>query len=138
MEDYTLTCQDEQRRTAIRKENRRRREAGQTRYVNGLDYLEVGEDCLEPGKDECTLTVYFIDKAPENIKPRNVRIEGGRRIRDIQVVDLEVQPAEDPDLDDCMKVVLDRAGDFSPYTLRVVRLNEEGRPTDKPMRGFDP
>jgi hypothetical protein len=138
MEDYTLTCQDEQRRTAIRKENRRRREAGQTRYVNGLDYLEVGEDCLEPGKDECTLTVYFIDKAPENIEPGNVRIEGGRRIRDIQVVGLEVQPAEDPDLDDGMKVVVARRGDFSPYTLRVVRLDEQGRPTDKPMRGFDP
>src|SRR5215208_388743 len=131
MEDPTLTCQEEQRRNTMRKENRRRRRAGQTRYVNGLDYLEVS-------RDQRRLIVYFMDKAPENIGIENIRIEGGRRTRDIQVVDRHVHREEDPDLDDWMRVEVDRPGDFSPYTLRVVELDNEGRPTNEPMPGFDP
>ena len=119
MNDPTLTCQNEQRRETVRAE-----------YLNGLDYLEVSDD-------QRTLTVYFLGKAPESIEKENVRVEGGRRIRGIQVVDLRVHREDDPDLDDRMDVVVDRPGDFSTYTLRVVEV-EGGRPTDKPMSGFDP
>jgi hypothetical protein len=131
MNDSTLICQDEQRRKAIRKENKERREAERADYLNGLDYLEVGDD---PRK----LTVYFLDKAPERIEKENLRIEGGRRIRDIRVVDREVYREEENDVDDWMEVVVDRAGDFSTYTLRVVELDERGKPTGEPMADFDP
>jgi predicted phage baseplate assembly protein len=119
MKDPTLTCQNEQRREAVRAE-----------YRNGLDYLEVSDD-------QYTLTVYFLGKAPARIRKENVSIEGGRRIRGIRVVDLRVHREEDPDLDDRMEVVVDRPGDFSTYILRVVKV-ERGRSTDKPMSGFDP
>ena len=119
MNDPTLTCQDEQRREAVRTDN-----------LNGLDYLEVGDD-------QRTLTVYFLDKAPEEIGKENVRIEGGRRIRDIQVGDLRVHREDAPELDDWMEVVVDRPGDFSTYTLRVVEPNG-GASTHVRMSGFDP
>jgi hypothetical protein len=125
MNDPTLTCQNERRREAVRAE-----------YLNGLDYLEVSDD-------QYTLTVYFLGKAPEKIndeeriKKGNVRIEGGRRIRDVRVVDLRVHRRDAPDLDDWMEVVVDRPGDFSTYTLRVVEL-EDDRPTENPLLGFDP
>jgi hypothetical protein len=130
MNDSTLICKDEQRRKAIRKENKERREAERTDYLNGLDYLEVGDD---PRK----LTVYFLGKAPERIEKENLLIEGGRRIRHIRVVDREVYREEEDDVDDWMEVVVDQAGDFSTYTLRVVELDEKGRPTGEPMPGFD-
>jgi hypothetical protein len=119
MNEPALTCQNEQRREAVRAE-----------YLNGLDYLEVSDD-------QSTLTVSFLGKAPESIQRENVRVEGGRRIRGIRVVDLQVHRVDDPDLDDRMEVVVDRPGDFSIYTLRVVEL-EDDRPTENPMSGFDP
>jgi hypothetical protein len=67
-----------------------------------------------------------------------VRIKGGRRIRDIRVVDFDVHRQEDPELDDCMVITVDQPGDFSPYTLRLVALDERGHPTDQPFPGFDP
>ncbi len=120
MNDPTLICRNEQRREAVRAE-----------YLNGLDYLEVSED-------QRTLTVYFLGKAPEEIEKANVRVEGGRRVGGIRVLDLRTHREDDPDLDDWMDVVVNQPGDFSTYTLSVVELNEEGRPTEVPMPGFDP
>jgi hypothetical protein len=117
----TLTCQNEQRRYAVR--------AAQN--LNGLDYLEVSDD-------QYTLTVYFLGKAPKDIFKENVRIEGGRRIRNLRVVAIAVYRQDEPDLDDYMEVVVDRPGDFSTYTLSVVELDENDKPTDKPLHGFDP
>lgn len=126
MKDPALICRNEQRRQSLRDENERRREAGE--YLkNGLDYLEVSDDQL-------TLTVYFLGKAPEKvneeekINEENVRIEGGRRIRGIRVVRVRVRREDDPDLDDYMEVVVDRPGDFSTYTLRVVEMEEDFDP----------
>jgi hypothetical protein len=65
-------CQDEQRRNQVRR-----------RSMNGIDYLEVSEDQL-------TLTVYFLGKAPEDIRIENVVITGGRRVRDIEVLDVQL------------------------------------------------
>ena len=39
------------------------------KHLNGLDYLEVGPDQL-------TLTVFFLGKAPLDLKPENVVIRG--------------------------------------------------------------
>ena len=120
MNDTALTCQKDRRRETVRRER-----------LNGLDYLEVSED-------QRTLTVYFLGKAPEEIEKENVCIEGGRRVNDIRVIDLQMYREDEPDLDDWMSVDLNRSGDFSTYTLRVVELDEEGQPTEDPMSGFDP
>jgi hypothetical protein len=121
-------CNDDERRDAVR------RKPG----MNGLDYLDVGADQL-------TLTVFFLGKAPAQLLrqqdedsaaykqrlQRSVRIEGGRRVRGIAVVDVEVRQARDartgkidPLTDDRMVVRVDKYGDFSTYTLRLVGLED--------------
>lgn len=115
-----LICQDERRRHVVREKG-----------FNGLDYLEVSDD-------QRLLSVYFLSKAPEGLVKEHVRIEGGRRIRDIRVVGLTVTRQDDPDLDDCMLITVDKPGDFSLYTLCLVDLDQDGRQTDRPLPGFDP
>ncbi len=129
MSELALICQDEQRRHAVRGAK-----------LNGLDYVELSDF-------QTTLTVYFLGKTPEQISKENVRIEGGQRIRDIRVLDLQVHRQDDPELDDCMTVTVDRPGDFSIYTLCVVEADERGRgivegePRERPkyrtLHGFD-
>ena len=96
-----------------------RRDAVRARpELNGLDYVEVGDDQL-------TLTAYFLGKAPEQLRKgamQYVRIEGGERISGIKVVDLDVTRDPDPEVDDYATVRVDRAGDFSTYTLRLIGL----------------
>ncbi len=116
----TLTCQNDRRRELVR---------GSTFF--GLDYLEVGPNQL-------TLTVYFLGRAPQNIVPANLQICGGERITNIQVTGVTLQPADDPTLDDSMVVTVNQPGDFSTYCLRARALDDQGRPTDTPMAGFDP
>jgi hypothetical protein len=100
-----LNCENEQRRHEVRK-----------RHLNGLDYLEVSDDQL-------SLCVHFIGANPQNITKENIRIEGGQRIRDIHVVDVELEIQTDPNLDSCLRVRVDKLGDFSIYTLRLVGLS---------------
>lgn len=107
-----------------------RRELVRGKELNGIDYLEV--DC---GQTE--LTVYFLGRVPEWIEARHVRIEGGVRERDIKVVGLRIEPAEDG-LDGAMVVRVDRPGDFSTYRLRILGRDEQGRPADSPPTDFDP
>jgi hypothetical protein len=115
-----LVCHDERRRALIRAQG-----------GNGLDFVEVSDD-------QRTLTVYFLAKAPPEVTKVNVRIDGGRRVRGIQVTDVTMCRVEDPDLDDCMTVTVDRFGDFSTYRLCLVEPDEQGRPGDRPMEGLDP
>jgi hypothetical protein len=109
-----LSCRDDARREAVR------RHVGRPN-LNGLDYLEV-----EAG--EKTLTVYFLGKLPAALRvdreelPQYLRIEGGRRIRDIKVLDVDPHQVSEPDRDDHLTVHLDRSGDFSTYTLRLVNV----------------
>jgi hypothetical protein len=132
MNKLDLSCRDEQRRHEVRR-----------RGLNGLDYLEVDDSQL-------VLTVYFLDKLGEarrRIQRENVRILGGRRIRDIWVMDVGLCIAEDPERDDCMQVFLDRYGDFSTYTLCLVEVDDlghpiverevRGQPSYQPLAGFD-
>ena len=109
MNNPTVTCQDERRRHKARAAD-----------FNGLDYLEVSAD-------QRKLTVYFLGKAPEGITRKNVRITGGRRIRDVRVVDVRLCRQDDPERDDCMIVTVDRPGDFSTYELCLLGLGEEVR-----------
>ncbi|MEW5958001.1 MAG: putative baseplate assembly protein, partial [Chloroflexota bacterium] len=135
----SIVCQDEQRRDEVR---------AQEKTWNGLDFLEVSED-------QRKLIVYFLNKAPQEllnaspeIRKKHVLIEGGRRITDIKVEQVELCPVEDENRDDCMQVWLDKYGDFSTYTLCLIDVDEDGRPVVevddrgrrkyRPMSGFDP
>ncbi|WP_233273274.1 putative baseplate assembly protein [Streptomyces broussonetiae] len=112
-------CRTDQRRGAVR-----------AARLHGLDEVETGDD----GR---TLTVTFLGKAPHHLTHHHVRIEGGRRIRDVHALAVEIVREDDPELDDRMFVRLDRAGDTSPYRLRVVETDAFGRPGTQPRRGFD-
>jgi len=120
MNDQELHCRDERRRDAVR---------GAALY--GLDFVEVSDDQL-------TIEVFFLGKAPQKIEKANVRIAGGRRIRDVQVTDVRLHRQRDDTLEDYLEVRVDKPGDFSTYTLSLVKLDDKGRPTDQPMNGFDP
>ncbi|HEY8201383.1 MAG TPA: putative baseplate assembly protein [Actinomycetota bacterium] len=85
----------------------------------GLDYVEVAEDAP-------LLYAYFLGDLPPELaenKPgieRYLRVEGGERIRDLRILDVDpvVPPGEEQD--PYLVVRLDRGGDFSTYTLRLV------------------
>jgi len=92
---------------------------------------------MDPEDEQMTtIIVFFLGQAPD-INVENVRIDGGVRVRNIEV--LEVHPClnTDPRKDDCMRIRVHPTGDFSVYTLRLVNA-EGGRPTDEPLDGFDP
>jgi predicted phage baseplate assembly protein len=98
--------------------------------LNGIDYLEVDER-------QRVLTVFFLGKAPAWIRRQNVVIEGGTRIRGIRVTRIRLCKIDDPERDDCLKVFVDKPGDYSTYTLKLVNVYG-GRPSEEPLDGFDP
>ena len=101
----------------------RRRQEIRAHQSNGVDAVEVGDDGL-------TLTVTFIGHAPDGLTEENVRIDGGRRIVGIEAREVSVERGEDPELDDRLRVTLDRTGDTSRYRLSIV----DG---DEPFPGLD-
>ncbi|MDN3292749.1 putative baseplate assembly protein [Streptomyces ficellus] len=109
---------------------RDRRAKVRAAQLGGVDAVEVGDDGL-------TLVVTFLGKAPEGLCPRNIRIDGGRRITGIEAVEVSVEREEDPELDDTLVVTLDRTGDSSRYRLSVVDTDPYGRPGTEPFPGFD-
>ena len=92
---------------------------------NGIDFVDVSED-------QKSLCVHFFNGVPKGIGLANIKITGGRRIPDVRPVRVFLDQAHDADLDDCLRVELDKAGDLSTYRLCLV--GEGG----KPMRGIDP
>src|SRR5260370_35286869 len=64
-------------------------------------------------------------------------MEGGVRVQNIQVMSVAVF-GDGEDQDDCLQVTVDRPGDFSTYTLRLVEVDAFGAPTGQPLAGFDP
>src|SRR5215470_10449511 len=127
MMNVSEICQDQ---TARRQRIRDLAQRADSNEPNGIDYVEVDET-------QKIIIVYFINKAPLDIEPQNVRITGGVRVKDIQVIDIRLCRMDDPDRDDCMRVFVDKYGDFSPYTLKLVNA-PGGRPGDTPLAGFDP
>ncbi len=128
MKDPEVICRAERRRHEVRKKP----------DLNGLDFLEVGDD----GR---TLTVFFLDKAPmdwfeldSRQLRRYFRIEGGRRIRDLEIDNVALYCISDLEQDDWLEIVLNKPGDFSTYRLCMLALDKEGRQTDEPHPGFDP
>ena len=117
----TLVCQDEDRRQAARRQ-----------HLNGIDYVEV--NCVEvDNRNRVELRVYLFRNAPSALDEIQVRIEGGRRVRDLRVTNLWVED-DDPT---CLRMIVSKGGDFSTYTLRLVAASG-GRPQDAPPAGFDP
>ncbi|MGW0522264.1 putative baseplate assembly protein [Crossiella sp. NPDC003009] len=98
---------------------------------NGLDAIEVSESGL-------VLTVLLYGKAPHDLGPEHFRITGGRRITGIRVRSVELLSPEDPDLEDRVRLGLDRAGDFATYTLHAVAAGPGGAPGEQPHPAFDP
>lgn len=120
-ETPALQCRVERRPAKLRR-------AG----LNGIDYVEV-----TGAFDGRELHVYFIAAAPKHLSEKNVVIEGGRRRGPLRVQHAEIERAASLDEDDRLRVLLEAAGDFSTYTLRLVAV-EHGRPTPQPLHGFDP
>ena len=89
--------------------------------VNGIDFLEVSPD-------QKTLAVTFLhDFGLAALTVANVVIEGGVRITPVRV--LTVASAGH-----VLTVTVDRAGDYSSYTLRLRRSDAD----DSPPADFDP
>ncbi len=91
--------------------------------LNGIDFLEVGEGG--------TLAVNFLKPlAPGGVTRERLRIEGGERIRGIRVT---AEPSRGAD-GRVLLVSVSEAGDFSTYTLRLVR----GPGDERAPEGMDP
>ncbi len=105
------------------KSQARRKAAAEIPALNGIDYLEVSLDQL-------SLKVYLIhDLAPTTVLAEdNVVIEGGVRIKG------ELAVREVAAGGNVLTVTVNKPGDFSTYTLRLVQS-----PTNLlPPAGFDP
>jgi len=101
-------------------------------HRNGLDYVELDQN----DSSGQTLEVYFLGHLPGGLRPQHLRIEGGRRVREIRVTRLNPEPGKGRDRDDVLRIFVDRTGDFSTYTLRIVATDEEGREAG-PYPGLD-
>jgi hypothetical protein len=100
--------------------------------LNGIDYVEVGDDGV-------SLYVHLFAAIPQGIGVANVRVSGGDRISGLRVLGVSIE--NEPDLHDdaCLRVVLDREGDHTEYCLCLVNAasgNDPARWLAHP--GFDP
>jgi hypothetical protein len=120
-----LTCRRESRRQLVRDSEK----------LNGIDYVDVSADA-----DGVHLCVHFFNGLPDRkqLTPANVVIRGGRRVHDIQAIDLDFNEAKDEFDESCLGIELSAEGDFSTYTLCFVEVDELGRPTNQPFHLFDP
>ncbi|MEY9860668.1 putative phage baseplate assembly protein [Catenulispora sp. GAS73] len=113
-------CLTDTRRAKVRRERRM-----------GLDGVEVDDT----GR---VLSVLMLGKAPAELDASNIRIDGGRRVTGIRVLDVQIERADDPEVDDELVVEVDRPGDGSTYTLSIVQTDPYGRPGTVAYPGFDP
>jgi hypothetical protein len=98
--------------------DRLRRSAVEGSSLNGIDFLEVlDRDAPTPAERQRTLFVHFVNAPAPALTPTNFRIEGGERVRGINVIGVSLDAADNHVLD----VKLDQPGDFSVYTLRIVQ-----------------
>jgi len=111
-------------------ENKERREAVRTTerngefVLNGIDFLEVDAG------DARILRVQLIHRLKQPAmtwNPANAAVAGGVRIKDLRVTGVDPK-------DDQLTVTVDKVGDFSTYTLRLVASEDDPGPPP----GFDP
>lgn len=101
--------------------------------LNGIDFLEVLDGEALPLEDrQRTLFVHFLKDLPDPLSftRDNVLIEGGERVTGIQVENIAIGDA--PNI---LNVEVNTPGDFSIYTLRLVKT-ALGDP-EEPPDGFD-
>ena len=107
----------------------------------GIDHLEVVDSVLMPAvQRQRTLIVHLIedgatafpvkDGYAATLTATNVIIQGGERVRDVKVLSVAVPPATPR----VLTVTVDHPGDFSTYTLRIGKSQED--PSRLPT--FDP
>jgi len=109
-------CCDELRREAVKEHS----------SLNGIDYLEVVDrDAPTEEERQRSLRVHFLKQpAPSGLKLVNVKIDGGERITDIL--------ADSVNYDGNVVVVhVNKRGDFSTYTLRLVKGDGSGEPLEE-------
>ena len=127
-------CCDERRRTLVR-------DHGVVDGVdyNGIDFLEVLDNqAPAQSQRQRILFVHFLKPLTANpLTKDNVVIQGGERIRGIRVVDATIGAAPD---DHVLTVEVDQPGDYSVYTLRLVKdaLRAQTEDGGEPPTGFDP
>lgn len=106
-------CCNEHRRDAVKAHD----------SLNGIDFLEVDPDQLH-------LSVYFLKPlASDALTEKNVQIEGGDRIRNVAVVSTVIGTEAQSNV---LTVTVDKPGDFTNYTLRLVP------DATHPLNNFDP
>ena len=100
------------------RDDRSRRAAARAGGLNGLDVAEVDVE-------RKLLTVLFLTVPPSpegGLQPQHFAVDGGRPGNQIRVVDVRIVGWREPGLDSCAVLTLDRVGDGSHYTLRLVGL----------------
>ncbi len=114
--------------------------------LNGLEYLEVHDSGISGDSTrQLTLFVKFLRTVPATLGKDNFRIEGGERIKSVDIAWVAIAnalPASEPPglvdglvpLDKFMVIRTKIYGDFSLYTLRLL----SGPGSDTPPAGFDP
>ena len=108
----------------------RRRDSVRGTALNGIDYLEVVDhDAATDADRQRFLRVHFVnDIAPASLAAANVSIAGGERIRPIVILDATIGTGDDADV---LTVEVEQPGDFSIYTLSLVRgTNDPAPPND--------
>jgi hypothetical protein len=136
--ELQLFCTDEGRKAKVRAHP----------SINGIDYLEVLDDEAPPGVPRQQTLLLHCLKPLVGVTGENVRIEGGVRVTGINVLwafpASELPPAEAASLapvvltlgapKNVLVIRTDARGDFSTYTLRLVRSRSE---TTVPPSNFD-
>lgn len=115
-------------------DDRRRIEVRDHSALNGIDFLEVLDLATPPehkDKRQRTLFVHMLKPITGTLSKENIVIEGGERIRDVKAIDPTTVGTGDKN--NILTVTVDKAGDFSTYTLRLVASQRNPDPPE----GFD-
>jgi hypothetical protein len=142
-------------------EERRRNTVKAHPSLNGIDFLEVFDpgppvpsdppeiETLKTQLRQRRLFIRFLKPiAFDDFSAGNIVIQGGERIRDIDVTRVEVVGenslpfpelgSPSPPGETLLMVEVGEPGDFSTYTLRLVHEDDHGREQPRPPAGFDP
>lgn len=116
------TCKNLKRRQQVR-------DSGTT--LNGIDYLEVVDLGAPDELRQRVLEVYFLKShGVSALAKENFHLEGGERIRGIQVIGVRTEPSNDR----LLYLDLNGWGDYSIYQLLLVDENDPSSPPSD----FDP